>query len=254
MNFKKLFSSPKKSAQVFDTIEEIHNSFDIASDNALAEAKRILSSINQTQLEKDNFSKLVEKGFTAHPLVKKILHETEVSQKQKQRALTVEEYRIKYPQYKFIFFDQVTDICKKYGLVCGTAERYKGEIPQKNIDEIYNFKVAENDVYFTKNISDITWKMQHNPEYMKYAVKKGTDTFEIPEGPVYFESWNKVPLFICAPASDMETDQNTTVKNGFLSQSVPDPIVLHFVPEGFLIVSKWGLEGKDAFLTNETMN
>ena len=32
------------------------------------------------------------------------------------------------------------------------------------------------------------------------------------------------------------------------------PIVLHWVKEGFLIVSKWGLEGNDPALVNEISN
>jgi hypothetical protein len=45
------------------------------------------------------------------------------------------------------------------------------------------------------------------------------------------------------------------IEDGYrLEYNLPDPIVLQPVNGGYLIVSKWGLEGEDAELTNEKMN
>ena len=43
-------------------------------------------------------------------------------------------------------------------------------------------------------------------------------------------------------------------KFGHMIKDVPDPIVLHFMTDGYLIVSKWGIEGEDPSLVNEIMN
>jgi hypothetical protein len=59
---------------------------------------------------------------------------------------------------------------------------------------------------------------------------------------------------ICASVKDFDTS-NMRIEDGYrLEYNLPDPIVLQPVNGGYLIVSKWGLEGEDAELTNEKMN
>jgi hypothetical protein len=64
---------------------------------------------------------------------------------------------------------------------------------------------------------------------------------------------SKLPLFICAPIKDMNT-QGYKKEGVFLMREIPDPIVLHPMLDGCLIVSKWGLGSDDENLINEKMN
>jgi hypothetical protein len=247
---------------VNDTITQIHNAFDIAGDIALAEANRILNEKSISAKEKEEAATLRSLGFKIASNVQRIESIQSEINKSKEQAEIVQKYRIKYPQYKFIFKDQVESICKKYNLVCGEAELYKGNIPSKNIKEIVNFKVRDEDIHYiigwSRNIERRITKEQYDKAYKNYerelamfnsATHADQNYHSHPSRPVA----NKIPFYICAPESDMETKWRK--KEGvFLKKEIPDPIVLHWLPEGYLIVSKWGLEGQDPELVNEIAN
>lgn len=282
----------KKKAKIQQIIAEIHNSFETAADRALEEAREILGLKLPVFKHKDEVTILKELGFAKTKLVVADKAQQEVldaakAQKRtaEQRAEVVQKWAVKYPQYKFIFMDQVVAICEKYGLVCGSVDRYIGDVPKKNIHEIANFKVKDEDIYFHKYYkryfrSDREMDLQGDKhsfvptdEMMRHkqrfepqprSLYRATDTMEgyklFSDNRMYRAEmaddgydFEKVPLYICAPKSDMKISENTRQKGVFL-QDIPDPIVLHYVKDGFLIVSKWGLEGNDPSLVNENMN
>ncbi len=277
----------KKHAETQRIIAEIHNSFETASDRALEEARRILG-IDIPRLDmSDEVSMLKRAGFSNTTLVKNYKAQESANYEAvnkcsaaKKRADIVQAWAVKYPQYKFIFMDQVTDICKKYGLVCGSVERYKGDVPKKNILEISKFKVKGEDIYFRRSYNDryrgwsekemnlfdksefvstdekMRQEQPYKPEpidYSQFHTDMGYRSFMRHSAKENPHSYIEVPFYICAPLSDMDVSPNTKQKGVFL-QDVPDPIVLHYVKDGFLIVSKWGLEGDDPSLVNENMN
>ena len=139
---KKQSLSIKKDVQVTAVlIEEIHNAFDIAGDKALADAKKILGlAVSERDVKRAEMLKSL--GFTQTPEVKSEADRVAVANMAQKRAETVQKYMVKYPQYKFIFPDQVEAICKKYVLLCGVADRYLVKIPDKNLAEIAAFKVS----------------------------------------------------------------------------------------------------------------
>ena len=268
--FKSKYEAPQSKETVTAVIEEIHNAFDIAADQALAEANRILSQKSDPE-EIALGEKLVKAGFTNVPLAAKVAEKIKADEEAKKRANVVRIYQGAYPQYKFIFLDQVVSICEKYGLVMGTADQYKGDIPKKNINEILAFDVLSEDKYF--HTSYISLLMGVNEDLMRnirrnarsyfrsekelrsmFDEKIETDNDIIWGGGTSGVSYRKVPFFICAPRNDMGADEYTNQEGVFLTKEYPDPIVLHYVQDGFLVVSKWGIEGDDPALTNEKMN
>jgi hypothetical protein len=52
---------------------------------------------------------------------------------------------MKYPNNKFITEESVKKICEKYNLVYSTIDRYIGTVPDKNLTEIANFKINDED-------------------------------------------------------------------------------------------------------------
>lgn len=218
---------------VAEKIRRIHNAFDIAGESALREANNILEQKADDELIK-KAELLKSLGFTATAEVLSLNEKIKVLDEAKQKAAIIAKYSEKYPQYKFILKEQVSEICEKYGLVCGEANLYKGTIPDKNIQEIANFKVLPEDTYY---------------EYRSFGhrtVVSGRHTYDRGNG-------YKKPFYICAPKKDM--NMNGKKESGvFLVDDIPDPIVLHWLVDGYLIVSKWGLEGQDPTLVNEKMN
>lgn len=244
-----------------ETIQAIHNEFDTAADRALEEAMFILSQEGVSELKKEKASLMSKFGFTGTKQVEEVKKHKETEEKEKHRAQVVAKYREKYPQYKFIFMNQVHEICKKYELVCGPVEMYKGDVPLKNLKEIEMFKVKDEEMYYVYSYSGgwvadptrvlneeypshvmnlIEWKLEYEKEreLEKGLARHGISYFNLRKNKAI------IPFFICAPKSEMNT-KGYKMDGVFAHKEIPDPIVLHYVKDGFLVVSKWGIEGDD---------
>jgi hypothetical protein len=70
---------------------------------------------------------------------------------------------------------------------------------------------------------------------------------------IYKLHYEKAPMQICAPVKDF--DMEGKVVNGYkvINKPAPDPVVLHAVKGGYLIVCAWGDEASDPMITNERM-
>jgi hypothetical protein len=242
---------PKQKIEA-EIVKEIHDSYDAAQEELLSEARKILGIKVR---DEEKAKRMAALGFINTSVVK----DTEDILKQKEANLelarTIEYYAINYPQYKFITMDKVVDINKKYGLVFGEVSRYKGDIPEKNLREIENFKVKEKDLLVAFQITSRgKWDIDTNTIYLtiqdaesrkKAWGKGGYTTCRV----------FKAPLFISAPAHEMELKRNERVDSEGLIYSVnEDPIVMARVKGGLLIASKWGIEGQDKDLVNEQSN
>lgn len=260
------------------TVEQIHDDFDTASQKAVDDAKKIITDLSGKGT-KEQVDALIKAGFKNVPAVVNWQEQSKILTEAEKRLTVVEKYQAKYPNYKFIFMDQVKDICKKYGLLCAPVGKYKGSVPQKNLQEIASFSVKDEDKYleegsrwggrvefdFTRT-SNFRTKEQYKrlvEEYERHNDTIRRQSFSLGEmpRPIYGQGYltaplhNEVPLFICAPKSDLIIDKDDKEHDEvFISKEIKDPIVLHYVGDGFLIVTKWGLEGDDPSLVNEKMN
>jgi len=64
----------------------------------------------------------------------------------------IKELRDKYPLIKFITKNALLQICKKYNLIIGWPEIFTAEIPAKNVKELSEFSMKEEDLeQFDKN-------------------------------------------------------------------------------------------------------
>lgn len=239
-----------------NTIEEIHATFDTSGEKILAEAKEILSRPLIDNSKKQE--RLRNIGFTA---TKPFADETAFKMarfKAQEQVEAIEYYQLHYPNYKFITEDIVQEICKKYGLLYGEAEKYIGDIPDKNISEIEAFKLREEDYYKEEkyfSIFEALRPRERRSPLISYGEAVlwagGIDPFEAKP-----QKKKSKPAFkICAPQKDFNI-QGYEVVDGY--KLVYDPIVIQPVKYksiiGGLIISKWGLEGQDESLVNEKMN
>lgn len=62
----------------------------------------------------------------------------------------INEYKVSYPNYKFILQPQLERVLEKYNLYQRDCKYFMGDIPEKNIKDIQNFKVNYED--FPKNL------------------------------------------------------------------------------------------------------
>jgi hypothetical protein len=279
----KIFSRPqpiKREPSVVRTytkeVLEIHHEFETASEKLLEQANRIINSypvVNDTKIEA-----LKMLGFKQ---VKEVQESTKISEAtalSKDQIESVNYYRQHYPYNKFIVESQVQAICFKYNLVCGDVDRFKGFVPEKNINEIVAFKLKKCDTYVkgylwgSGNITSVN-PVEHLISLKLYeSLLKTKDIRGIGSGDLnkddnwcsgssigsehsYFDRITKLKLQICAPVKDMDISGLELIEGYKLKKKfIPDPVVLQPVKGGYLILTAWGDEASDPLVVNENFN
>lgn len=224
-----------------ELVAEIHSKFFNASEAIVGHAKRLALREGAVREKAKRLNAL---GFTKSSEsmeVQEITHRIDLANK-------VAQYAVKYPLYKFIDAKRVEKICKKYNLMLGEASMYKGSIPDRNLQDIEQFKIDDEDRqedYFSLILQD--FNLTFRSFLPLYAGESGLITEAVKDK----ESVKPANKFkICAPITDMETSGNRIVGH----QIIPDPIVLHAVKGGYLIVTAWGYEASDRAIVNEINN
>lgn len=221
------------------TVEQIHNEFYTAGENAVSEAKKIVNA--PIQDNKKRAERLKRIGFSQS----KDCKEAEAGDFKRQQARDLiqnfEYWQRYYPGNKFITADSVKQICDKYGLMLGGASGFYGDIPEKNLLEIEAFKLREEDFF-----QEFTWST-YESMIMRLAMGESNAGFKRGGTPKF----EKPAFRICAPQSDFDM-RGMEVREGHIL--VYDPVVLQPVKDGYLIVTAWGSEASDPLVTNETMN
>jgi hypothetical protein len=267
-------------------VEQIHNEFFTAGDAILGEATSLLKELEVKDLNKGK--RLAACGFgKTREAVVAIETENKLATT-KEIAELVLYYQTNYPNNKFITEEQVKTICEKYDLVCGDTTMYKGFVPENKLSLIEKFKLQKKDIPYAVILdswhgdeivgylkeSDIVSDYGHrcitneNTFYIVAGDKLGYDEIKNPErfrnlgkGLATYEnnrylkaaSAKSIKIKICAPLKDMEVPQGKEVK-GYKIQNIPDPVVLHPVHGGYLIICAWGDEASDELVVNQKMN
>lgn len=244
----KIFKAKKTTEEV---IAEIHSDFDSASERLLKEAKDIVAQ------DAGKGDRLRSLGFNNALPVKESDDVRKAQYEIKQLAERVSYFNQWYPHNKFITEESVKKICEKYGLVFADAQYYKGDVPEKNLREMEQFVLRNEDM-----VNDSFGSFVGNIRSRMMGIDWGYG-FILPRG-----SWNESPLpsyeyeepkatepsfKICAPEKDFDTSMLSR-QGHKLELNIPDPIVLQPVKGGYLIVTKWGLEASDDMVKNEKAN
>jgi len=267
---KKVELKDKKSSNYPTIVEEIHNEFETAADKLAESARQIIAEAKSKDASK--VERLINLGFKQSSQVSEVKPLLEKSKLSEEQIRLLNEYAKKYPFNKFITEGQVEVICKKYNLVCGDVDRYKGFVPEKNLREVEKFSVNKEDVCEYHCVGGNGRmpipKSDVNPSYISYLdshesypvelkfngeiiVKGGHNKYgegaDVKKGSLGFQ--------ICAPVKDMDLT-GLELKDGYKLEKkhIPDPVVLQPVNGGYLIVTKWGDEASDSLLTNPIEN
>lgn len=226
------------------TAEMIHEEFYHACDSVIAEAE---SETTRATIQKaDRLRKL---GFTSMPAV----DDSEGLGRLAQVAKVISKYAVSHPNNKVITGSEAHRICTKYNLAFRPASDYKGEIPEKNLTEIENFRAPDSlqGIYYTYQSSSGSHDCFLRNESLDYELGF---FFSAYDGSKYQEKSGaaQTALQICAPVKDIKLRPYEKIdeKTG---QIVPkDPIVLFPVENNcYLIVTAWGEEAKEV---NEKLN
>lgn len=254
---------------------EIHNEFQLAcdllilkaterlqnkdlQDFKIAKAKR-LHAIGANQAKGANLiegKEILNDGQLSHELAELITH-----------------YQFRYSNYKFITEEQVKTICHKYNLVCGRIDKYKGFIPDKNLQEVELFTTIIKEEDMDKDIwsvgigliSEMGIQRDNSSEEYDDGGKRARGEFNkqqcyanTRDKREYTYGYRNAKMKICAPIVDMDmTDMELT--DGYKMKDekpkvFPDPIILQSVNGGYLVVTKWGDEASDDIAVNHKDN
>jgi len=243
--FKKIEQAKIATISTPEIIEQIHSEFNGAGEALLKEANEILNGEKFCTAKADLLKKI---GFENVPEVKEIEKKVEKKELSDNIVNAIQLYRLHYPKQKFITKEMVYKICEKYSLVCGKISAYKGFVPLKNLKEIESFNIKP---------EHCDYGMYYRGEY---AGKKSIHDFIKQENQRSFRYYDSIfrikantDLLICAPPKDMELTSGQKIQGNWIIE-IPDPVVLHPVPEGFLILTAWGEEASDPLVVNELNN
>lgn len=275
-----------KKQSVSEIIEEIHETFYTEVDKLLASAKisNSLDTDKQGLIEK--CARLKALGFTNTKEVKEAeleidrLDELKRDNEAKKTLIdAINYFGSKYPNYKFITEESVKKICAKYNLIYGAINLYTGNVPDKNLKHIEDFRILEDDECFIykevmwhsfggesiiKNeyIAGVTKRIQREEQEKLRNMEVNLQSFS---RNLFSQSRHNVniidmkcPLEIAAPRKDFNM-RGMEVKDFHISKiEIPDPIVLKPVifngQKHYLIVTAWGDEASDPIVVNEKMN
>ena len=266
-----------------ELIERIHQDFDTAQERLLSEAKRILEGAKTTEMPTVEAAKRLKLfGFINTPIAKRGAEIMEKMEMSKKEAELIQYYMKEYPFLKFLTVEELDRICQKYGLIYATVDRYKEDVPIKNLEDIERAQALKSkDVVRNHKWVEVTEFWEGNGELSRWLKERGC---KIPittdRGPgeeprenslkeailkmgykgsfgryifrraTIFEE-ERESLFIAAPESHF--DLKGLKKNGFgffevKKTEIKDPIVFRFVRGGVQVLTKWGLEAEDPSL------
>lgn len=257
--FKNLFKTETVRVYKGNIIEEIHNTFYTEVDRLLAEAgiRKPEELLKTSELEKAE--KLKQLGFIQTKNVKDLeLKESELKKSREENSkkeLTeaIQYFSVKYPQYKFITEESVKKICEKYNLVYATVDRYIGDVPEKNLQHMLDFKIDESDEAWVFKV----WGLREysNSDFAESKLKRFKADFNDDEDEA---SYYKASLEICAPLKDFDLESYEVEDFKLSKIEIPDPVVLKPVAYKnnayYLIVTAWGDEASDELIVNEKFN
>lgn len=134
-------------------VKQIHESFSNGEEQIMAQVREVLKNAEDSEV-KGRADKLRALGFTnAKPVV-------DLSDEAIAKAKLLENRKKTYdriaPQYKFITQEKLDEICERFGIVYGEINRYTGDIPVKNQEDIINFKVL--DESFLESNMNASWQ------------------------------------------------------------------------------------------------
>lgn len=212
--------------------EQIYQEVFSAQEVLTTEAERILQEINIDTEESKRLHELKKLGFSNVADVHENYKQIERYNKQKKMKQKIEYYKQEYPFNKFIDEDSVDNICKKYNLILSPVDRFKGDIPEKNQNEIIKFRIKKKDIRWKWNGNDISIFGFERDHFNKANDKVKPNYLQVicPENKLLIDKY-----------------RDKIVNNRLVSK---DPIILQPVECGYLIITAW-LDGEDKKLMTE---
>lgn len=170
------------------------------------------------------------------------------------------DYQNKYgATCKFIIEPQLERICEKYDLYVRSLKFFLGDIPEKNINDLMNFKIDLYDISKDNNEISQFLNSNLNSNFWNYFEKRRhyvtlDQLAKIVNVSNYLEI-AAVKILFSVDAFLQTTDRIINRKE-LESKSIVemDPIILFKTNHGRLIITAWGDESNDELVANQNLN
>ena len=157
-----------------------------------------------------------------------------------------------YRDTLLVTYKDFDSIMRRYDLVCGTFDKYLGDVPFDKIGEIErvveladNRKlIGVNPVFPILEYRDSEYKLPKHLARFPFAMAicwDGIDVYGQIMSRNKFTFGSGIYLFICAPAKEMEAVNY----NRIIIRSTTDPFICAHTNYGILVFSRWGEEAND---------
>jgi hypothetical protein len=177
-----------------------------------------------------------------------------------ENSTVIQDYNRKYNGvYKFILLPQLERICEKYNLYVRPPELFLGDIPEKNIRDIQNFKIRYGDTIF--------YSPHKEPTGIRFQYTNGGSDDRLVPLPnklieLRFNTFLSGYIEIAAVKSLFHSEAFAQSQERILKQPELiakaqvdlDPIVLFKTAHGYLIITAWGDEANDELVANQNLN
>lgn len=265
-------NAEEETSQYSPEIATLHNEFNRAAELMYQEAVATLTRIGEIDTTKADRLKAL--GFSAVPEVTELDLKTRTKEISEYMMKLISDYRIQYPLNKFISMESVRAICKKYGLVFGDVNLFKGFVPDKNLTELENFrkKYVFGTAYHLKTREDSGVRIDtiiapgdlnsDSSGYLMSVDRKtrlhlsgmGSYMYTHFAGRSISGTPQEMGLQIAGPAKDFNMNSKDLVDYQLVNKPIADPVILQPVQGGFLIVTAWGDEASDPLVVNQINN
>jgi len=157
------------------------------------------------------------------------------------KLVKLRDYYLENYGYDFVTEKKITEICKFYGLVRADVEYFIGEIPPENIKEITQFtKVKPED----RRYAYTAWGREGRKETTYKQFLRQREKIKKENSPFFTPSIGHNTKIEIVGTEDQFNTRGLTLNDESQKFEVlpEDPIVLYPVRQGFLVLSKWGVE------------
>lgn len=273
-----------KQTKTQQQIKEIHGAFYSETQKLYESAQQMNDMKTQKQDVIDKAERLKKIGFQGTKEIKEAQEEIErLENKQKDNSQkqeiieAINYFSVKYPHYKFITEASVKRICENHGLIYGTIDLYTGTVPDKNLKQLEEFQIKDEDKAY-EEIDEFLSSMgvrtnKTNIDYQQYLRTEKRKKRLFPDEDVTGaqaelimrcmeldrrEYVQQAPLEIAASSKDFDLKQMDTKEFKIINKPIPDPVVLQPVMYNenkyYLVVTAWGDEAEDSEVLNEKHN
>lgn len=235
-----IFKSDKK------LLKEIHTSFHTSGERLVNEARALLETATSNNMDKRH-DLLLEAGFSSSEVVKQI---KDIKHRTTEAQDIMACYNNMQGMYKVITLQEIVNITEKYKLCMGKNAFYKGDVPDKNLQDILRFKKqVDGKINFNSQSMRICAFQNDFTDNAEFDVKEGVKVKKF----TLIERKDPIVLYPCR--GTVSYNRNSTILgNRSVWEDRTEQHEETINEKYWYVVTAWGPEASDPKIINQKFN